>query len=93
MTCAACGHANPAESSFCLECGRPLTMQKSARRGTWLSSLRVRSVEFRTSVTLVAPEPCGARAVDATGTSRLTAITETCQRLNKVLPTRGSRAL
>ena len=24
MTCTACGHANPAESSFCLACGRPL---------------------------------------------------------------------
>lgn len=24
MNCTACGHVNPAESSFCLECGRPL---------------------------------------------------------------------
>jgi len=35
MTCTACGHPNPAESSFCLECGRPL-MSACAQCGTQL---------------------------------------------------------
>jgi class 3 adenylate cyclase/tetratricopeptide (TPR) repeat protein len=35
MNCPACAHANPAESSFCLECGRPL-VQACAQCGTQL---------------------------------------------------------